>query len=286
MKFVTLSGIWPTLERAAMRRLWRTVARRAQDRTADLTRRDCLILAPHPDDETLGCGGLVLLKRKAGMPVHVAVVTDGAATGAADAARGMSRDDIVSLRARETVAACSLLGVAWDHIRFLGFPDGALAAHGAALEAEIAALVDELSPSEIFVCASGDGHRDHVALARAVHGLHAEGRLGGATLWEYPVWFWDFGSWRPERSSNKAGFIAGLHKAGRAARRLKAVTVDIGGFEQRKREALDCHRSQIGALGTEPGWSGLPPSFLEHFFRDRELFFEIAGPQDEGTAAP
>ena len=110
MKFVNMSGIWPPLERAAMRRLWRTVARRAQDRTAELTRRDCLILAPHPDDETLGCGGLVLLKRKAGMAVHVAVVTDGAATGAAGAARGMSRDDIVSLRESETVAACTLLG--------------------------------------------------------------------------------------------------------------------------------------------------------------------------------
>lgn len=254
-----------------MRRLWRRVARRATDCSVELTRRGCLVLAPHPDDETLGCGGLVIHKRAAGQQVQVAVVTDGAATGAAD----MTREDIVTLRAREAVAACARLDVAEDHVQFLGFPDGALAAHATALEDRIAALVAELSPPEIYVCALGDGHRDHVALAQAVRNLHAQGRLGGAAVWEYPVWFWDFRSWRPEKASNKAGFIAGLRKAGQAARNLNTVAVDIKDLKQRKREALACHRSQIGGLEGAHGWNGLPPSFLDFFFHDRELFFKL-----------
>ena len=275
MKFPNAAGMWPTLEHAAMRRLWRRMAGCAQDRTAELTRRDCLILAPHPDDETLGCGGLTMRKRQAGLPVHVAVATNGAATGAADTAH----EDIVALRERETIAACAKLGVGRDHIRFLGFPDGRLDAHGAALEARIAALVEDLLPSEIFVCSLLDGHRDHVALARAVHNLHMTDRLGGAAVWEYPVWFWDFRSWRPRRASNKAGFVAGLRKSGQAARGLNTAALGIEGLQQRKRDALACHRSQLGTLEDQPGWTGLPASFLEFFFRDRELFFEVRHPR-------
>lgn len=284
MGSIKLGKIWPHLERAAMRGLWRYIACRAKDRSDDLIRRDCLILSPHPDDETLGCGGLIMRKREAGLPVHVATVTDGAATGAGNKASATSSTDIVELRERETIAACDRLGVAETHVRFLRFPDGALAAHGVELEARIAELVAELSPSEIFVCALGDGHRDHVALAKAVHDLHAQDRLGGAAVWEYPVWFWDFRSWRPEGASNKAGFIAGLRKAARAAWRLHAVAVSVDRHKQRKREALACHRSQIGTLEKELDWSGLPASFLAFFFRDKELFFEV-GKAPRGPAA-
>lgn len=280
MAFIDLSMIWQPLEQAAMRRLWRRLARRAENRTQEMSHGDCLILAPHPDDETLGCGGLIMRKREAGQRVHVAVATDGGATGAVS---GMLGDDMIKLREGETIAACALLGVSASHIRFLGFPDGALSAQSVGLEAQIVALVQELSPSEIFVCALHDGHRDHVELARVVRQLHTADRLGGATLWEYPVWFWDFRSWRPEGLSNKAGFVAGLRNSSRSARHLKAVALDLDGVVQRKRKALACHRSQTGALEGELGWSGLPASFLEFFFRDRELYFEIARTRDGAT---
>ena len=39
-----------------------------------------LVVAPHQDDETLGCGGLIARKRYEGLPVHVVFITDGSAT--------------------------------------------------------------------------------------------------------------------------------------------------------------------------------------------------------------
>lgn len=271
MSIVSISRIRLRLERAAMRYMWRAIARKAVDRTQELSQGDCLVLAPHPDDETLGCGGLAMLKRAAGQRVHVAVVTDGAATGAAEA---VMRQKIVARREDETHAACAQLGIDAKDVYFLGFPDGALADHSEALCTRIAALVADLEPSDIFVCALDDGHRDHKALAHATHDLHATGRLGKATLWEYPVWFWDFRSWRPEGTSNKAGFVKGLLRVLRVARTRSAVSVAITKQASRKRAALDCHRSQLGTA-TDINWTGLPESFLEFFFRDRELFFEV-----------
>ena len=264
MKFVNLSRMWPLLERAAMRWLRRRVARVAEDRTIEMARRDCLIIVAHPDDEVLGCGGLMMRKRAAEVPVHVAVVTDGGMTSAADGT-GARRGDILALRERETPVACSVLGITESAIRFLSVPGGALAAQDKALELRIAAFVQELSPSEIFVCALGDGPRDHVALARTVHDLGAAGRLRAAAVWEYPVWFWDFRSWCQAGASNKVGFVAWLRKIGRAAQHLNVVAVKLDGLGQRKREALACHRSQIGAFEEKPDWSGLSASFLEFF---------------------
>jgi len=52
----------------------------ARDDTATSAARSALVLAPHPDDETLGCGATILRKRAAGTPVHVLIVTDGEPT--------------------------------------------------------------------------------------------------------------------------------------------------------------------------------------------------------------
>ena len=59
-------------------RLWRReLQRRAVDETLGAAGRSCLVLAPHPDDETLGVGALIARKRAAGTRVRVLVVTDG-----------------------------------------------------------------------------------------------------------------------------------------------------------------------------------------------------------------
>ena len=58
--------VWPRLESLALGVLWRLLAWKATDVTAATAGRSCVILAPHPDDETLGCGGLAMRKRAAG----------------------------------------------------------------------------------------------------------------------------------------------------------------------------------------------------------------------------
>lgn len=92
-----------------------------------------LVIAPHPDDEALGTAGLIRRVREVGGSVRVVLITsgDGFAEGV-QAERGKRRltptifRNYGRQRERETTAAMASLGVAADHVRFLGFPDGGL----------------------------------------------------------------------------------------------------------------------------------------------------------------
>lgn len=76
-----------------------------------------LVVAPHPDDEVLIAAGIIARARRAGLPVDVAVMTNG----------GLGCGRHGGQRQAESVAALALLGVEEDHVHFLGLPDGALA---------------------------------------------------------------------------------------------------------------------------------------------------------------
>ena len=89
-----------------------------------------LIISPHPDDETLGAGGLIQNALKLGVPVHVVFMTDG------DAFRvGVARyyhefhvrtGDYIKygmMREGESRAALETLGLSSSDITFLGYPD-------------------------------------------------------------------------------------------------------------------------------------------------------------------
>src|SRR4051812_3184444 len=117
----------------------------------DLRGERLLVLAPHPDDEVIGCGGLVALHLREGRKVHVIVATDGAQAG--DAAQ----------RESESRAALASLGDAT--IEFLGFPDRELA--HADLDDRLAAILREWKPDLIAVPSPLEIHPDHLALSRA-----------------------------------------------------------------------------------------------------------------------
>lgn len=109
-----------------------------------------LILAPHPDDEVIGCGGLIALHLREGRPVRIVVATDGAAQGG-DAA----------LREEETTRGVARLGEAELH--FLRYPDRALG--DSASEAIRRHLLD-FRPDLILVPGPVEIHPDHLALSR------------------------------------------------------------------------------------------------------------------------
>lgn len=111
-----------------------------------------LIVAPHPDDEVLGCGGTIARLADAGQEVHVAVVTRGYEPAFPEAL-------IEQVRA-ELAEAHKILGVAQCH--FLDLPAAALDTLPAAkLNAAIGGLVRELAPETLFLPFIGDIHVDH-----------------------------------------------------------------------------------------------------------------------------
>ena len=92
--------------------------------------RRVLVVAPHPDDEVFGCGGMLAWHTRVGAEVRVVVLSDGRA-GDPDAKAG----DIAERRVAESRAAGAELGI--DDYRFLGYADGAL---GEAVDLERANL--------------------------------------------------------------------------------------------------------------------------------------------------
>lgn len=119
-----------------------------------------LVVAPHADDETLGCGGTLALLRRAGCAVRVLVVTDGAA---GDPLHYV--DDVVAVRQAECRAAAARLGV--EDVVFLAEPDGVCRVHPGLRHALTRALT-EFAPDWVLAPAALDYHRDHVAVSLAV----------------------------------------------------------------------------------------------------------------------
>ena len=145
-------------------RRWRRAAREWSVADDEQLRRPTLVVAPHPDDDILGCGGTIARKRKLDVDVAVAVLTDGAFAN-----RDLiDRAELTALRGREEIASLDQLGVGPHRAWFLGFRDGALRQDEAAAAAQLVPILEEVRPAEVFVTAADDGHPDHEAAYRIV----------------------------------------------------------------------------------------------------------------------
>ena len=191
--------------------------------------RPLLVLAPHMDDETLGCGGTMALhedKRK----IHCVFCTDGAASPAPLLPwQGRVDPALPERRRQEAAAALGVLGVPPENLHFLDLPDGRLAAHRKELRALLAALITRLRPDFVFAPFRYDVHTDHVAVNRAARSALLDVPVPPALL-EYFVY-------------NRLRFVPG-GDVRQALDRDRLVEIDTTSVAQLKREALDCHATQ------------------------------------------
>ena len=115
-----------------------------------------LVVAPHPDDEILGCGGVVAAHRDQGVEVHVAVMTDGGLGNPG----GDGGPEYVALRKEETLRALDLLGGAEHH--FLDYPDGSLKDNWGPV-GDLVSLIDRVRPTTLLLPSPYEVHPDHRA---------------------------------------------------------------------------------------------------------------------------
>jgi LmbE family N-acetylglucosaminyl deacetylase len=146
--------------------------------------RQVLIVAPHPDDETLGLGGLIHEWIQQGIDIRVLIVSDGGASH--------RHSRLVDMRKAEALAAAAVLGVSSDHVYFLEFCDAHLSSH----HAEIVTAIQASVPTDGRHCVVlsprlNDGHPDHDACARAA--AEVAQRLSTVEHWNYGVWTWTQG---------------------------------------------------------------------------------------------
>ncbi len=163
-----------------------------------------LVLAPHPDDESLGCGGLIAEACAQGMAPYVLVLTDG--TGSHPGSRAYPAPRLAALRMAEARAAVAALGLAPARIGFLGLQDTAAPRAGEAFEAAVAAVVAALRDQGCGVLLGPwrhDPHGDH----EAAHEIAAvAARRAGVPLLSYPVWGWTLPPGAPLDGSAPQGY--------------------------------------------------------------------------------
>lgn len=136
------------------------------------------IVAPHPDDETLGAGGLIFDLNKAGWRVKVVVVTDGAASHP-------DVRDLCAIREVECRRAVRALGVS-GRPTFLRFPDGAAQPNVADIATSLRR--DFADVDLVVVPRPDDVHSDHEATAQAVEMAFDD---SGPPRLRYAIWGWD-----------------------------------------------------------------------------------------------
>lgn len=158
-----------------------------------------LIAAPHPDDESIGCGGLIALY---GKQCDVLLITDG------DNHQG--EHDLAKIRESEFIHAMTLAGV--KGYQCLRLPERQIRCTTVKK-----AAIDFRQYSHVFVPNRYDAHEDHAAVYKVIKKLVPK----SIKLYEYEVW-------SPLRNPN--------------------VYLDISDVSEKKRELIECHRSQTAAL--------------------------------------
>ena len=213
-----------------------------------------LILAPHADDESLGCGGLIVALCRLDNPPYVLILTDGTGSHPGSAAFPLER--LKAVREEEAREAVRRLGLAPDRIGFAGQRDTAAPNTGPefdlVLEA-VATLCRDRKIGAILAPWKHDPHCDH----EAAHLLAvALARNLGLRHWSYPVWGWTLPG---------SAMLEGPMPAG--------IRLDIAGDLELKSRAIAAHASQYGGLITDdPGGFTLPRSLLEAFGQPFETF--------------
>lgn len=221
------------------------------------------VFAPHPDDESLGCGGLIALLRKFDLAVDVIVLSDG--TLSHPNSRKFPSEKLRDLRETEMKNALRILGVSEDKITFLGYRDRSVPQSGtddfAAAVLKIKNLLVKINPQTIVVPWRRDPHPDHRAAWQIVHSAVNSADIFDRKIkiLEYPIWLWELAEDNDLPLKDE----------------IKAWRLNIETVAEQKQNAIKAHVSQITDLiDDDPEGFRLSPEVLRYFAVPYEVFLE------------
>lgn len=210
-----------------------------------------VVLAPHPDDESLGCGALLRAAAVAGRRAIVVVVTDGRRSH--PSSPSVCADGLARIRAKEVRAALAALhpDIALLELGFRDcevpedLPDVAAAAEA------IAQAADDIGATALVASWGGDPHKDHAATAALAR--RARALRPGLRLWSYPIW--------------------GRFEPAQMAPPNRIVRFDTEPNGASKATAIACHRSQMTQMiDDDPQGFVMTAAMQAHFILCPEVF--------------
>lgn len=219
-----------------------------------------IVFAPHPDDESLGCGGAIALLGKYDVPVRIIAMSDG--TLSHPNSVKFPSEKLRELREKEMKNALEILGVTENEIRFLRYrdrcvPDENNINFSAAVET-IKNILTAEKPQTILAPWRFDPHPDHCAtwqiVRQATRSLNFSVRLI-----EYPIWLYELATENDLPAENE----------------IQAWRLDIEKVVQIKQKAIRAHESQVtGLIDDDPQGFRLSAEILEHFATPFEIYLE------------
>lgn len=267
-------------------RLDRSHVERAVPLTTEELQRPAIVLAPHPDDETLGCGGLIAMKRDRGVHVTVVFMTDGARSHA----HLVGAADLIARRRKEASAACAVLGVESTAVHHLEIGDGELSDSMERAIAGLGPLLDDSFGYQLIVPHPDESPLDHRATFQvAAETVKRSGQTMDALL--YPVWLWDqfpftnpLSAPRERHSVRSVVRTSARDRLGWRIPRLLTRRLDVSSVVDRKRRALQEHTSQMTRPDETSDWPILADiangDWLQRLVRPNEFYAErVVGPE-------
>lgn len=208
-----------------------------------------LIVAPHPDDEVLGCSGLIQRLSREGKQVDVVILSGGGKSHA-----GCCRIEgslLIDSRRALSRKAAGLLDLPLRNLHFLDYPDGSISFDCPETD-RLKNLIETLHPNAIFVPHRGEGWSDHLAAGDIVRRLIDKDPK--IELYEYCVWFWFYNVWNIDwKNARILAMSPQEHKM--------------------KNQAIDAYVLPKAPCGKP--WSGvLPDMFVKANRWKKELYFK------------
>ncbi|MEO8072394.1 MAG: PIG-L deacetylase family protein [Acidobacteriota bacterium] len=212
-----------------------------------------LIVAPHPDDESLGCGGAIALLRSFNVEVEVLVLSDG--TLSHPNSVKFPAEKLRDLRENEMLDALKILGVNKENTTFFRYKDRSVPdKNSVQAVAQCAEYLAWTKPQTILVPWRRDPHPDH----RAAYSL-LKAANKAAKMIEYPIWLWEIAE-----SEDAPKFVE-----------IDAFRLDITSVISQKQLAINAHQSQTTDLiDDDPHGFRLTPDILANFAENWEVYLK------------
>jgi|Deesub1362A_J573_1020465.scaffolds.fasta_scaffold06448_2 LmbE family N-acetylglucosaminyl deacetylase len=230
-------------------------------------RKRVIVFAPHPDDETLGCGGTIAKKVKQGYDVFVIYMTDGRyALKEIGITSSPNPFEMKEKRKKDAIKAAKILGLREENMFFLEIKDKTLKKKQD-VQNKITRILMDIKPVEIYFPQKKEYNIDHQMTNLIVKAALKESKIN-AIGYQYAI-AWAFPFYLLTHVLNERSFdllVCGLLK-------YKLIHTDISKFLPTKIMALAAYKSQLTLLSPEQSRPVLKPSFILRFLKNEEKFF-------------